>query len=311
MTQTPPPECTRLALELRALRGRAGLALSALAADSPYSKSSWQRYLSGRSLPPWPAVQLLCRAANEPDARARALWELAEAAWSRRTTTHPQAPATTPESPAHSSLPQPAQPDPADQPDGSAADPPVDSPDPTLTRRRRARQRPRTAAAALVVAVVVGLFGCVALVLTLAAVHNRGRAPAPGHTVRSAAVSTGFHVACTGTACTGDDPQTTGCGVEPQTLLHTQQPGGFGLEIRYNPQCRAAWARVWNAHPADRLTLTTAGQPTQHVEVTHPGDIDPFVYTPLIATTTPGPALTACLTTPSGAKLGCYTAPRP
>ncbi|USA01676.1 helix-turn-helix domain-containing protein [Streptomyces lydicamycinicus] len=77
-------ECSRLAAGLRELRARTGLSLAALAARTPYSKSSWERYLNGKKLPPRDAVEALCRLAGEPAGRLVALWELADAAWSGR-----------------------------------------------------------------------------------------------------------------------------------------------------------------------------------------------------------------------------------
>lgn len=58
------PEGSRLFAELRALRERTGLSLVGLAARTAYSKSSWQRYLNGRKLPPRDAVEQLCRLAG-------------------------------------------------------------------------------------------------------------------------------------------------------------------------------------------------------------------------------------------------------
>ncbi|MFF9283417.1 DUF2690 domain-containing protein [Streptomyces griseosporeus] len=80
----PPPEAARLASALRELRTRTGLTMAALAAKTAYSKSSWERYLNGKSLPPREAVQELCRLAGEPEGHCLALWELAESAWSGR-----------------------------------------------------------------------------------------------------------------------------------------------------------------------------------------------------------------------------------
>ncbi|CCK28348.1 hypothetical protein BN159_3969 [Streptomyces davaonensis JCM 4913] len=74
----------RLAAELRELRSRTGLSLKALADRTTYSKSSWERYLNGRTLPPRQAVQDLCRIAREPEGRLLALWEIAESEWSGR-----------------------------------------------------------------------------------------------------------------------------------------------------------------------------------------------------------------------------------
>ncbi|NUQ99889.1 MAG: helix-turn-helix domain-containing protein, partial [Streptomyces sp.] len=86
-----PPECARLAVELRMLRLRSALTLTALAEETCYSKSSWHRYLTGTALPPLPAVQALCRLAGDSQPRLHALWELAETAWSGRDSTTPAA----------------------------------------------------------------------------------------------------------------------------------------------------------------------------------------------------------------------------
>ncbi|MEX3099707.1 MULTISPECIES: XRE family transcriptional regulator [unclassified Streptomyces] len=83
MTGTAP-ECAALAAGLRAVRDRTGLSLAGLAQRTPYSKSSWERYLNGKKPAPRQAVEALCALAGEPPARLLALWELADAEWSGR-----------------------------------------------------------------------------------------------------------------------------------------------------------------------------------------------------------------------------------
>ncbi|MEU6195049.1 helix-turn-helix transcriptional regulator [Streptomyces sp. NPDC047061] len=78
---TLPREARHLVEQLRALKGRSGLSLAGLARRTAYSKSSWQRYLSGDRLPPRGAAQVLCRLAGGDQARLLALLELAEQAW--------------------------------------------------------------------------------------------------------------------------------------------------------------------------------------------------------------------------------------
>ncbi|UDF10688.1 helix-turn-helix domain-containing protein [Streptomyces sp. WA1-19] len=67
-----PPECRRLLGELRSLRERSGHSLAALAAATPYSKSSWGRYLSGAQPVPRAAVVALCQVAGERPGRSGA-----------------------------------------------------------------------------------------------------------------------------------------------------------------------------------------------------------------------------------------------
>ncbi|MFG2953574.1 helix-turn-helix domain-containing protein [Streptomyces sp. NPDC048291] len=78
---TLPREARHLVEQLRVLKGRTGLSLAGLARRTAYSKSSWQRYLSGDRLPPRAAAQVLCRLAGGDQPRLLALWELAEQAW--------------------------------------------------------------------------------------------------------------------------------------------------------------------------------------------------------------------------------------
>ncbi|KND39151.1 helix-turn-helix domain-containing protein [Streptomyces acidiscabies] len=84
MTAGTAPECAALAEGLRAVRARTGLSLAGLAERTPYSKSSWERYLNGKKPAPRQAVEALCALAGEPSARLLALWELADAEWSGR-----------------------------------------------------------------------------------------------------------------------------------------------------------------------------------------------------------------------------------
>lgn len=94
----------QLAAAMRELRSATGLSLAGLAAKTPYSKSSWERYLNGKTLPPREAVEELCRLAGEPVGRCVALWELAEAAGSGRAAT---AEAATPAAPSPTVTPPP------------------------------------------------------------------------------------------------------------------------------------------------------------------------------------------------------------
>lgn len=96
---------SQLAAALRELRATTGLSMAGLAAKTTYSKSSWERYLNGRTLPPREAVEELCRLAGEPVGRCLALWEIAESEASGRgasapTTTAPAAPAPAAPAPA-------------------------------------------------------------------------------------------------------------------------------------------------------------------------------------------------------------------
>ncbi|WP_307783101.1 MULTISPECIES: helix-turn-helix transcriptional regulator [unclassified Streptomyces] len=147
-----PRECVRLAAELRTLRDRHRLTLSVLAAETTYSKSSWQRYLTGRSLAPWPAVRTLCRLANEPEPRLRALWELAESSWNRRGAVAPAPPRAPLPAPVEARSPR------AGTSDGQAVTPPdAATTEPAQRRRTRWRTGAAVSAAATLLMVLITL----------------------------------------------------------------------------------------------------------------------------------------------------------
>lgn len=122
------------------------------------------------------------------------------------------------------------------------------------------------------------------------------------------ASASGFHVACTGTACDGRDPQDTGCGVAPQTLVSEQVADGAAVEIRYSPDCRAVWARVWNTQLGDVLTLDVPDDPSQRVSVADPASQAHFVYTPLDGLSGENSVVKACLTSKTPGGAGCFSA---
>lgn len=79
-----PSEVAYLTTLLREFKDRADLTLATLAKQTNISKSSWDRYLNGQTLPPRHAVAALAQLVGEPPQRALALWEHAQAAWNVR-----------------------------------------------------------------------------------------------------------------------------------------------------------------------------------------------------------------------------------
>ncbi|MFD1661860.1 helix-turn-helix domain-containing protein [Streptomyces caeni] len=234
-TNDRPVECDRLAEALRGLRARTGLSLAALSAKTPYSKSSWERYLNGKTVPPRQAVMELCELADERSGRPLALWELAEAAWSGRAAGG-RPPGTVTE---------------ADPGTATAAAPaPVWEAAPGDEDGGGRRLRPGTLAA------VLGAAAVVALGVSLAAAGVFG---AGGGTHAEAAPSTPAAAAkgCHGSSCTGKDPEAYGCGVAPPpvTLRKERFPGGTVVKIRRGVVCGAVWARIDLGRVGDRVEI--------------------------------------------------------
>lgn len=71
------PRVRQLVVQLRRVKDHSGLSLHGLASRTGYSRSSWNRYLNGRALPPQQAVAALARACDADPARLLALREVA------------------------------------------------------------------------------------------------------------------------------------------------------------------------------------------------------------------------------------------
>jgi len=100
------PQVREFVVQLRRLKDHSGLGLATLADRTAYSRSSWDRYLNGKALPPAEAVEALARACDTDPVRLVAQREVAAEAWG-----------TAPES---EPLPGPG-PERASGPDGAAA----------------------------------------------------------------------------------------------------------------------------------------------------------------------------------------------
>jgi transcriptional regulator with XRE-family HTH domain len=74
---SPDSRVRQLVIHLRRAKDHSGLSLEALAARTGYSRSSWDRYLNGKALPPQQAVAALAHACDTDPARLLALHEVA------------------------------------------------------------------------------------------------------------------------------------------------------------------------------------------------------------------------------------------
>ncbi|MFF3910792.1 DUF2690 domain-containing protein [Streptomyces sp. NPDC001848] len=298
---TTSPERTRLVAELRELKARTGLSLARLEERTPYSKSSWERYLNGKTLPPRQAVLDLCRLADEPAGRCLALWELAESEASGRAREEGPATAPAPQSPP------PAPPASSPSPDADTAratdgNPDGDTAEAANTRRDPAEETGHAirkgTATALLAAVCALATGAVALALFL--LPHPGGAPRPSPPAPAPVLAP----LCRGAACEGGDPLALHCGPHPDTLASHHTIAGVGMELRYSVGCGASWARMWGAHIGDRIEVTTEGR-TQSARVKDTDDAQLYVYTPMTATRA-GTAVRACFRPAQGGQPECF-----
>ncbi|EPH42402.1 DUF2690 domain-containing protein [Streptomyces aurantiacus] len=108
-------------------------------------------------------------------------------------------------------------------------------------------------------------------------------------------------VECSGAGCAGKDPENMGCGGEFARTTSRVTVGTKTLvEVRYSKTCGAAWARITQAAPGDKVRITGSGSAAgQNGTV----DADLDAYTPMVAVKNAA-AAKACATLKSG-RTGC------
>ncbi|MFG3170672.1 peptidoglycan-binding protein [Streptomyces sp. NPDC048200] len=197
------PRVRQLLVRLRRLKDHNGLTMRQLAARTGYSAKSWERYLSGRSVPPRDAVEAMARIGGEDPTRLLALHEVAVAAWRDKPPGAPEEGATEQGAAEHAvtehALTEPVMTDAG--PSAAAAAAPES--EQVTTSATRAAEGPRISRRALSIALVSG---SVALVLAASAAalvavrimdDDKSGAPAPaGHAAAAPSAATKAAYSC-------------------------------------------------------------------------------------------------------------------
>ncbi|MFE4798302.1 DUF2690 domain-containing protein [Streptomyces sp. NPDC056708] len=261
-----------LVVELRALKDRTGLSLATLARRTLHSKSSWERYLNGKALPPQHAVASLGKLADADPARLVALWRLAKTAWHDHEAHDvcdvrdrwPEAPAPAPER----------------APAAQAGEPPAG---------RRPGRRPliwTVVAMAAVMALSIPLYG----VFGQHSDADAGRDGIPGMDTPTRQLD----VNCFADSCAGKDPAQAGCSGDAWTAALYKVAGVY-VELRYSDACKAAWSRISWGRTGDIARVVGAGGQTYQNKVHYDTD----TFSAMVAATSPS-AARACVLLTSG-----------
>ncbi|MBC9725780.1 XRE family transcriptional regulator [Streptomyces sp. TRM68367] len=265
-----PPECARLAATLRELRAGMGLSLAALAARTPYSKSSWERYLNGRTLPPRRAVEHLCTLAGTDPQRPLALWALAETAWSGRTGRPEKRKRTAPDT-RPNTRPSATTP-PTTTPPTTVPVPPAEEPP---------RPRPRVSRLHAAILGGVALLAAGTLIVLSRAGGGDGGGPAGNRT--AAADLSAPIPGCQGAACTGKDAEDQECSTaaQPPTSLGEQRLDGTMVKVRFSAVCTTVWARIDRGTVGDHVEIAVPGTEVQRARVKDRFDAMGSLSTPM------------------------------
>ncbi|MEU7131892.1 helix-turn-helix domain-containing protein [Streptomyces sp. NPDC046261] len=284
-----PVECGRLAAGLRELKDRTGLSLAALGERTPFSKSSWERYLNGKKLPPRQAVEALCALADEPPGRLLALWELAEQAWSGR-----------------SASPVPEV---AEELTGAERGP-LDGPGPSGTGSAVRKVFGGRSARAYVLSGVAALAAAVVTAALLASGEEASGEQEPG---RPGATSVSpyaqrWEPGCRAEQCDGENAKEMGCDVPPPANV-AQRLGADGqrVELRHGERCQAVWVRAWHLRLGDRVELSVPGTDAKRLEAASTQDTMDYLVTVMSVVKDPRKARVCLL--PAAGPPDCFTPP--
>ncbi|WP_431781863.1 helix-turn-helix domain-containing protein [Streptomyces chumphonensis] len=296
--------------ELRRLRRESGLTLAALARRTSYSKSSWERYLNAKALPPEQAVIAFARATGaSPHAllALRGLAERSEEAEEEPGTVEDEAPQDVRDGEQRAAAdaaaddvggaPADASPDEAPPPahvperDRAARTAPPPASTGVTGPMARLRRRPR----AVLIAAVAGVAA-----LSFTAGLLLGRLPGGSDSTGTSGTSDAVGAigaaeegspqlpGCTDFECRAQDPQRLGCHIGVWTAALTIVEGAH-VELRYSPACRAAWSRVTKAEVGDVARVEGEDGVSQERAIRYDGD----TYSPMIEAPFPG-AVRAC-----------------
>ncbi|MEV5278745.1 DUF2690 domain-containing protein [Streptomyces sp. NPDC052811] len=301
------PQVREFASQLRRLVDRSGLSVAAVADRTGYSKTSWERYLGGRLLAPKAAVLALAEVTGTNAVHLTTMWELAERAWSRSEQRHDRTMEDIRVARARAALGEFGPP-------RAPGDARAQSPSAGLTAKRSPRQQappprggPPVGAGDRRRRIVMFLAGVVGALLVITAAvlltdlggsDDKPRAkPSPSPSSSAPVLPAG--VKCAGASCTGQDPEAMGCTDKLVTTVAGAKVGVSVVEVRYSKTCGAAWARLKQVTPGDRLQIS-AGSATGEPVV---ADAYRDTYTKMLAVDGPA-AAKACATLKSG-KHGC------
>ncbi|MEV7733099.1 DUF2690 domain-containing protein [Streptomyces sp. NPDC088921] len=292
----PSPPGARLAAVLQKLRQRTGLSLAQLASETTYSKSSWERYLNGKSLPPRSAVKELCRLADEPADRSLALLDIAR---THRTTEDTGPTRGTPVRQNTATETDTPTPDFATVPPDTTTDTGEAAPSDTGDTRTGPTGHRRVNIVTALVSTCAVVLG--ALVLThLPPTHQEEAPPSPTPSAATGAL-------CRHTACQNKDPIATRCAAEPLTLAEHETATGAFIQIRYSQECGTSWARMWGAVVRDRVEMRVGGRhgSLHSAQVTTRKEADTYVHT-LMSVVSPGTPVQACFSPAAGGEKECF-----
>ncbi len=284
---------SELARELRRLRHDSGLTLAALARRTSYSKSSWERYLNGKTVPPKQALVAFARAVDTSLEPLLGLQRASVTAEPEEELPEPVPAAPHPE--PRPRTPVGAGPAPASEPGETHRAGPSTRPTGVWFARSGPRS-PKRRFGRLPVVVVIAAFGFCAGLLADRFL-GQGTDTSELATWQEPKRAETDVVGCTGFECEGKDPQRLGCHVGVWTAAVARE-GELLVELRYSPSCRAAWGRITEGQVGDVVRAEAVRGTVQERAIRYDHD----TYSPMVEAPYPA-AARACAELVDGREL--------
>jgi hypothetical protein len=310
LPDTLDPDVRRLVEQLRMLKDRSGRSLQSLAGATACSKSAWQRYLNGTKFPPRSAVAGLGRLTGADAPRLMLLWEVAEAAWqpdplppAAPSSSSALVPAVRPAPPRPVAVRPPAEPASPERPSAEPAsvEPapppaelrpllPVAGPLPVVLPEGppSTPRRPLVPVFALAGGALL-LVAAGALAPALWSKPVAGGGPGVfGHAGQWPDQDAAAPTRCSGAACQGRDPYTSGCG-QGATVAGAVDVDSLIIQLRYSHRCGAVWtlAKGGTAGMTLRSLSISGDNGSLLATVPSSGSAAPVDHSPILATGNP------------------------
>lgn len=310
----------QLASEMRRLKERSGLSYGRLAAQTHYSRSSWERFLNGKQLPTTVAVEEFARAMGADTGSLLDLLERAGEAMDPDADPGPDENAGPVPAPGPVPVPVPVpsvQGGPEDElvPPGRRLGP---SGRWRLSSSRGWKERAWNAHVRRAGLIGAGaLIGCLITVVAIDTGMVRGVAAA-SHSPQAGGGSSASNAAnlsrqsrpsppnarpgCHEDTCLRRDPQAKDCQWDATTARETWLRG-MHIELRYSAACGSVWGRVENGAVGDSVTI----KDKYGLGLSATIRVDRDTYTSMLAVTSEAPpsSVTVCGAIPKYHALEC------
>lgn len=214
------------------------------------SRSTWNRWYTQKKLPKRDALVGFAAAAPHVVNRDEllGLWDAAwQAQEAEQARSADRVPAADEQAERQTTATPVMTPTPEQQPSAETT--------PQTEAKKQARKKTGWVLAGIMSAVLLG--GAAGWVINAGADDSANPQGTPSSASPTTSKATAALATCHNDSCASVEPKETICS-QDATTAYTAHKFGVTIELRYSPRCDAAWAKMSNASPGDRVIITPA-----------------------------------------------------